>query len=252
MALVAFLEVLLVLRASWMWQEGIAIYGLEAGLRVVGDIFLIVVVLAISSTILDRFGDRWIAKEIDERAGEVTALTRQFKKLDSQWRWEGNTLTREVKKSFKQDFNDMKTYCIRYRHFRFTDQMMDAMKWAYKLGYYRASLESEQIQKEQAMQQKQREEEVTLQVMEESKRYQRQVEQQYRQEFERWKAEQEAAAQTVPSIAEEIDQETEEEKVIRYLRLGRTGKEIAEELGFSPAKVSRIRKKALQDGLMEE
>lgn len=102
------------------------------------------------------------------------------------------------------------------------------------------------------MQQKQREEEVTLQVMEESKRYQRQVEQQYRQEFERWKAEQEAAAQTVPSIAEEIDQETEEEKVIRYLRLGRTGKEIAEELGFSPAKVSRIRKKALQDGLMEE
>ncbi len=183
MALVAFLEVLLVLRASWMWQEGIAIYGLEAGLRVVGDIFLIVVVLAISSTILDRFGDRWIAKEIDERAGEVTALTRQFKKLDSQWRWEGNTLTREVKKSFKQDFNDMKTYCIRYRHFRFTDQMMDAMKWAYKLGYYRASLESEQIQKEQAMQQKQREEEVTLQVMEESKRYQRQVEQQYRQEL---------------------------------------------------------------------
>ena len=39
------------------------------------------------------------------------------------------------------------------------------------------------------MQQKQREEEVALQVMEESKRYQRQVEQQYKQEFERWKEE---------------------------------------------------------------
>ena len=94
MLITSLLEVLLVLRASWMWQEGIKVYGLEAGLRVIGDIFLMIAVLAVSSILLDRLGNRWIQREIDERAGEVTALTRQFKKLDSQWRWEGNTLTR--------------------------------------------------------------------------------------------------------------------------------------------------------------
>lgn len=196
------------------------------------DAGVIIIILLITSVILDRMTPVWRQAEIDCHAGEVSRLAKQFQKLDNGWHWEGNVYKQELKKSLKDDENNMKCYLLNYRRIPASTERLSIMRYAYHLGYYRRTLEYEELEHLRELQ--------NLEAEDENEWFSLEKEQEIEQ------AEEMQMQLLSDKAKEEIEQrkmESTYETVVRYLEAGHTGKEIARNLGISEAMVSKYKKR---------
>ena len=106
------------------------------------------------------------------------------------------------------------------------------MRYAYHLGYYRRSLEYEELEHLRELQ--------NLEAEDENEWFSLEKEQEIKQ------AEEMQMQLLSDKAKEEIEQrkmESTYETVVRYLEAGHTGKEIARNLGISEAMVSKYKKR---------
>ena len=206
--------------------------GWAGALDGIKDVGVIIIILLIASVVLDRMTPVWRQAEIDQHAGEVSRLAKKFRKLDNGWSWDGNVYKREVKKSFKDDENNLKCYLLNYRRIPASSERLSIMRYAYHLGYYRRSLEYEELEHLRELQ--------NLEAEDENEWFSLEKEQEIEQV-------EEMQMQLLSDKAkEEIEQrkmESTYETVVRYLEAGHTGKEIARNLGISEAMVSKYKKR---------
>lgn len=196
------------------------------------DAGVIIIILLITSVILDRMTPVWRQAEIDCHAGEVSRLAKQFQKLDNSWHWEGNVYKQELKKSLKDDENNMKCYLLNYRRIPASAERLSIMRYAYRLGYYRRTLEYEELEHLRELQK--------LEAEDENEWFSLEKEQEIEQ------AEEMQMQLLSDKAKEEIEQRKTEstyETVVRYLENGYSGKEIAKNLSISEAMVSKYKKR---------
>lgn len=206
--------------------------GWAGALDGIKDVGVIIIILLIASVVLDRMTPVWRQAEIDQHAGEVSRLAKKFRKLDNGWSWDGNVYKREVKKSFKDDENNLKCYLLNYRRIPASSERLSIMRYAYHLGYYRRSLEYEELEHLRELQ--------NLEAEDENEWFSLEKEQEIEQ------AEEMQMQLLSDKAKEEIEQrkmESTYETVVRYLEAGHTGKEIAKNLGISEAMVSKYKKR---------
>lgn len=206
--------------------------GWAGALDGIKDVGVIIIILLIASVVLDRMTPVWRQAEIDQHAGEVSRLAKKFRKLDNGWSWDGNVYKREVKKSFKDDENNLKCYLLNYRRIPASSERLSIMRYAYHLGYYRRSLEYEELEHLRELQ--------NLEAEDENEWFSLEKEQEIEQ------AEEMQMQLLSDKAKEEIEQrkmESTYETVVRYLKAGHTGKEIARNLGISEAMVSKYKKR---------
>ena len=222
------LELICCSRILYLWQYGWTSYGLYTLLQIFYTVVAMVLVFAIVSVIIDRYQDGWMRREIDERAYEVSKLNRKLQKYNPEWIQEGNTYTRKKDPDWQEDKNMIKTYLIRFRNIKPTKSTVEACEWSYWLGYHRATLQYKQA--------KEAEEKLIHDEIEEIKDEQMTKEcLQYINEI--YPKEQEQIETTFYPTG------NLEEDIKSLLKMGVQGKDIAEVLHTSPAKVSRVKKK---------
>ena len=220
------LELICCSRILCLWKYGWT--GLYTLLQIFYTVVAMVLVFAIVSVIIDRCQDRWKCKEIDERAYEVSRLNKKLQKYNSEWIQEGNTYTRKKDPDWQEDRNMIKTYLIRFRNIKPTRSTVEACEWSYWLGYHRATLQYKQA--------KAAEEKLIHDEIEEIKDEQMTKEcLEYINEI--YSKEQEQIETTFYPTG------NLEEDIKSLLKMGVQGKDIAEVLHTSPAKVSRVKKK---------
>lgn len=220
------LELICCSRILYLWEYGWT--GLYTLLQIFYTVVAMVLVFAIVSVIIDRCQEKWKCKEIDERAYEVSKLNRKLQKYNSEWIQEGNTYTRRKDPDWQEDKNMIKTYLIRFRNIKPTKSTVEACEWSYWLGYHRATLQYKQA--------KAAEEKLIHDEIEEIKDEQMTKEcLEYINEI--YPKEQEQIETTFYPTG------NLEEDIKSLLKMGVQGKDIAEVLHTSPAKVSRVKKK---------
>lgn len=220
------LELICCSRILYLWEYGWT--GLYTLLQIFYTVVAMVLVFAIVSVIIDRYQDGWMRREIDERAYEVSKLNRKLQKYNPEWIQEGNTYTRKKDPDWQEDKNMIKTYLIRFRNIKPTKSTVEACEWSYWLGYHRATLQYKQA--------KEAEEKLIHDEIEEIKDEQMTKEcLQYINEI--YPKEQEQIETTFYPTG------NLEEDIKSLLKMGVQGKDIAEVLHTSPAKVSRVKKK---------
>ena len=208
--------------------------GWAGALDGIKDVGVIIIILLIASVVLDRMTPVWRQAEIDQHAGEVSRLAKKFRKLDNGWSWDGNVYKREVKKSFKDDENNLKCYLLNYRRIPASSERLSIMRYAYHLGYYRRSLEYEELERLRELQ------EFEAEDQDDDSWFSLEKEQEIEQ------AEEMQMQLLSDKAKEEMEQRKTEstyETVVRYLEAGHTGKEIARNLGISEAMVSKYKKR---------
>lgn len=220
------LELICCSRILCLWKYGWT--GLYTLLQIFYTVVAMVLVFAIVSVIIDRCQEKWKQREIDERAYEVSKLNRKLQKYNPEWIQEGNTYTRKKDPDWQEDRNMIKTYLIRFRNIKPTKSTVEACEWSYWLGYHRATLQYKQA--------KEAEEKLIHDEIEEIKDEQMTKEcLQYINEI--YPKEQEQIETTFYPTG------NLEEDIKSLLKMGVQGKDIAEVLHTSPAKVSRVKKK---------
>ena len=222
------LELICCSRILCLWKYGWTSYGLYTLLQIFYTVVAMVLVFAIVSVIIDRCQEKWKQREIDERAYEVSKLNRKLKKYNSEWIQEGNTYTRRKDPAWQEDKNMIKTYLIRFRNIKPAKSTVEACEWYYWLGYHRATLQYKQA--------KEVEEKLIHDEIEEIK------------DEKMTKECLEYINEIYPKEQEQIETTfyptgNLEEDIKSLLKMGVQGKDIAEVLHTSPAKVSRVKKK---------
>lgn len=220
------LELICCSRILCLWKYGWT--GLYTLLQIFYTVIAMVLVFTIVSVIIDRCQDGWMRREIDERAYEVSKLNRKLQKYNSEWIQDGNAYTRRKDPDWQEDKNMIKTYLIRFRNIKPTKSTVEACEWSYWLGYHRATLQYKQA--------KAAEEKLIHDEIEEIKDEQMTKEcLEYINEI--YSKEQEQIETTFYPTG------NLEEDIKSLLKMGVQGKDIAEVLHTSPAKVSRVKKK---------
>lgn len=220
------LELICCIRILCLWEYGWT--GLYTLLQIFYTVIAMVLVFAIVSVVIDRCQDKWKRKEIDERAYEVSRLNKKLQKYNSEWIQEGNTYTRRKDPDWQEDKNMIKTYLIRFRNIKPVKSTVEACEWSYWLGYHRATLQYKQA--------KEAEEKLIHDEIEEIK------------DEKMTKECLEYINEIYPKEQEQIETTfyptgNLEEDIKSLLKMGVQGKDIAEVLHTSPAKVSRVKKK---------
>ncbi len=220
------LELICCIRILYLWEYGWT--GLYTLLQIFYTVIAMVLVFAIVSVIIDRCQDGWMRREIDERAYEVSRLNKKLQKYNPEWIREGNTYTRRKDSAWQEDKNMIKTYLIRFRNIKPVKSTVEACEWSYWLGYHRATLQHKQA--------KAAEEKLIHDEIEEIRDEQMTKEcLEYINEI--YPREQEQIETTFYPTG------NLEEDIKSLLKMGVQGKDIAEVLHTSPAKVSRVKKK---------
>lgn len=228
--------IILILATHMLYCFSLGWAGALDGLK---DVGVIIIILLITSVILDRMTPAWRQAEIDCHAGEVSRLAKQFQKLDNGWHWEGNVYKQELKKSLKDDENNMKCYLLNYRRIPASAERLSIMRYAYHLGYYRRTLEYEELEHLRELQKLEAEDTEENDWFDLAKEEELEQEEIVQMHLLANKAKEEIQLQK---------KETTYETVLRYLKAGYTGKEISKNMGISEAMVSKYKKKAKKEG----
>ncbi len=228
-AIAIIMELICCGRILYLWEYGWTVYGLGTLLQIFYMLIAMFFIVATVSVIIDRCQNKWKSKEIDEHAYKVAKINRKLQKYNPEWVKEGNSYTRRKDPDWREDRNMIKTYLIRFRNINPAKTTLEICEWCYWLGYHRARLQQKQAEE----QQKQAEEQLIYEQAEiiESEQVSTQVYETHLSE----------PAQTEPDVFHVTG--NLETDICTLLKMGVQGKEIAEVLSTSPAKVSRVKKK---------
>lgn len=223
------IELAFLARILYLWEYGWGNYGAYTLLKIIYVLIGMVATFAIVSVIIDRRQSRWQQREIDEHAYEVSRLNKKLKKYNPDWIREGNTYTRKQDPDWREDKNMIKAYLIRFKNVPASKTNVDIGEWCYWLGYHRAKLQQRQEKEaEEAFIYEQGEDIKNEQMTNECLEYINEIYPSEEQE-------------EIPDVFRASGNLEEDIKAL--LKMGVQGKDVAEVLHTSPAKVSRVKKK---------
>lgn len=225
------IELAIICRIWWLIQCGFVIYGWKMLLHILGSAAAAIVIYAWYFFLAESKDHRWRREEAQRAADKMAGINIQLSKLYPGEDYKGDNI--RLSRWYKTDDEIMKQYLIRYRSVKATPANMETANWCYRLGWYRqAQYSQERLEGLEEYINELEEQLADVQSQNSVLRSQNMEPHGLEEGLELLEPEQRS-----PSA------DNLEEQIKELLRNGITQTEIAQRLGTSQAKVSRVKRK---------